>query len=234
MNTVVIIIPAFHEFENLKILIPRIRSLFPAYDIVVIDDSPTSEQGRQEAFFQKDTSHIHIINRNTKSGRGSAVIEGIRFAVNQLRATVCVEMDADQAHDPVEITSLLNHIKQADLVIGSRYMKGSMIIKWPLRRLVQSRIINFFLRYWLGLPLSDFTNGFRAYSKKACDILLTHTLHEKGYIALSESAFMLKRYGCTLTEVPVSFTDRTLGKSNAGFRELVTSLLGAMRIPFRA
>ena len=95
-----------------------------------------------------------------------------------------------------------------------------------------SKIINGFLKIWLGLSLSDYTNGFRMYNRRSVEFLTKIELKEKGFIALSETAYRLKKAGFTIIEVPISFTDRKFGKSNAGIREHYDALFGAIRIRF--
>ena len=142
------------------------------------------------------------------------------------------EMDADLSHDPAELNRFLKLKDKYDMIVGSRYMQGSKITKWPWWRLAQSRVINKILNLWLGLSLTDYTEGYRLYGRSAVEFLTSTKLKEKGFISLSEVAFKLKKAGFKICEVPVSFTDRTLGKSNANTKELLNSLIGAIRIRF--
>jgi dolichol-phosphate mannosyltransferase len=214
-------------------LLANILRILPSARIIVVDDSMGIERGNTETVCEKYSKQVICLSRNMKLGRGSAVIEGMKKALTNKAVQVCIEMDADLAHDPNEIPILLSKIDQVDMVIGSRYLKGSKIVKWPVSRLVQSKIINFLLKYWLGLHISDYTNGFRAYSRKACEYLSSIQLFEKGFISLSEVAYMLQKKGFTIAEVPITFTDRKFGTSNANFKELITSLLGVIRIKMR-
>jgi len=230
---VAVVIPSYNESQNLKILLPNILRILPNAQIIVVDDSTGKDQMNTSTICKRDTAHITYVSRNKKLGRGSAIIKGLKVALTNEAVQVCIEMDADLAHDPNEIPLLLSKINHADMVIGSRYMKGSKIVKWPVSRLVQSKIINFLLKYWLGLHISDYTNGFRAYSRKACEYLSSIQLFEKGFISLSEVAYKLQKNGFTIAEVPITFTDRKFGKSNANLNELITSLLGVIRIRMR-
>jgi dolichol-phosphate mannosyltransferase len=231
---VAVIIPSYNESKNLRILIPDILRVVPNAQIILVDDSSGREMVRTEEISRKYRTHVTYIPRRGKSGRGSAVIEGMKAALRTVSVQIIVEMDADLAHNPHEIPSLLSKIGTADMVIGSRYMYGSKIVKWPLSRLIQSKIINFVLKYWLGLHISDYTNGFRAYTRKACEYLSTIQLREKGFISLSEVAYKLQKKGFIISEVPITFTERRFGKSNAGFRELMSSLMGVIRIKVTA
>jgi dolichol-phosphate mannosyltransferase len=217
---VAVIIPAYNEEKNLYILRKDIQRYLPGALVVIVDDSP-AKLYLLGAF---------IVSRGIKLGRGSAVIRGLTEALKHKEIQYFFEMDADLAHSPAEFDRFLAVRSGADLVIGSRYLKQSHIVKWPFRRFIQSRIINALLNIWLGLHLTDYTNGFRLYSRKAAEFLQDAQLRETGFIALSEIAYKLKRNGFRITEVPISFQDRKYGASNANLKELVRSLAGAIRI----
>ncbi|OGG34485.1 hypothetical protein A2363_04775 [Candidatus Gottesmanbacteria bacterium RIFOXYB1_FULL_47_11] len=215
-----VVIPAYRECDNLKILLPRLITILPGASIIIVDDSEQTQKYRGAI----------VLARSGKKGRGSAVLHGLKHALTNRRVQYIIEMDADLAHAPEECPALVAAAVSADMVIGSRYLPGSVIENWPMYRLVQSRIINVFLRYLLGLRLTDFTNGFRLYTRPVAEFLLKTPMKEKGFIALSEIAYKVKKQGFRIAEIPVSFTDRKFGKSNANIRELLASLVGAFRI----
>ena len=229
---IAVIIPSYKEIENIPILVKRILTAFPKTKIIIVDDSPTKENLLLQRFSQKYKDIVQVYSRLKKDGRGSAVIVGFKEALKDKTIDLFFEMDADLAHNPEEITYFIKKRGEADLIIGSRYLSESKITEWPLRRLLISKTINIFLRIWLGLNLSDYTNGFRMYNRKSLEFLCRITLKEKGFIALSEIAYKLKKAGFKITEIPISFTDRKYGKSNAGIKEHINSLIGVMRIPF--
>lgn len=219
-RSVAVIIPAYCESDNLKILLPRLLKTLPGAHIIVVDDSEEP---------QKYYGAL-VLTRGGKKGRGSAVLFGLKHAIINSQIHYFIEMDADLAHAPEECRSLIAAAEYSDMVIGSRYMRGSTIRDWPMYRLVQSRIINFFLRFLLGLQLTDFTNGFRLYTRPVAEFLVRTPMKEKGFISLSEIAYKVKNHGFRMAEIPVSFTDRKFGTSNANVRELFMSLIGAFRI----
>ncbi len=228
-TTLCVIIPAYNESANLAILLPRIVHSVPHATIIVVDDSSGQELRLTRRVCSRWSSVIYL-SRGKKAGRGSAVILGMRYALEHVPCSILLEMDADLAHDPEEIPRLCAPIGHVDMVVGSRYTKGSMIKKWTVSRIIQSKLINFFLSYWLGIHLTDYTNGFRAYSKRACSYLTRISLRETGFILLSEIAYRLHQHGFRIQEVPISFTDRTYGKSNANTLELWRSLIGVIRL----
>lgn len=231
-----IIIPAYNESANIGILTKRIFLHLPNAKIVIVDDSKIESNLKLKKLLNSDSNlknkGIILISRLRKMGRGSAVIEGFREMLKNKQIKYFFEMDADLAHDPKDFTKFSETItsKNADLVIGSRYLEGSRIIKWPLKRLILSKIINNLINIWLGLKISDYTNGFRLYNRKSVEFLTNIKLKEKGFISLSEVAFRLKGEGFKITEVPIHFTDRAYGKSSAGLKEFSSALMGIVRI----
>jgi dolichol-phosphate mannosyltransferase len=231
-QTVAIIIPSYNEAENLKILVKEIVKILPQEKIFIVDDSSEEEKAKLKKLIAEGRGIVSLISRSEKGGRGSAVILGLKNALADKSILHFIEMDADLSHNPEEISRLLQSSAKADVVLGSRYRKESKITNWPMRRIILSRIFNFFLNILLGLGLTDYTNGFRLYSRRAAKFLTSARLKEKGFISLSENAFKLCKNGFKFIEIPVSFTDRKNGKSNADMREHWNALYGALRIRF--
>lgn len=231
-----IIIPAYNESVNISILTKRIFLYFSNAKIAIVDDSKIENNLKLRKIIKHNldlkNKNIILISRLKKMGRGSAVIAGFREMLKDKRVKYFFEMDADLAHDPKDFSKFLKAAisKNADLIIGSRYLEESKIIKWPLKRLILSKIINNFINIWLGLKISDCTNGFRLYNRRSVEFLTNAKLKEKGFISLSEIAFKLKKEGFKIAEVPIHFTDRAYGKSSAGLREFSSALMGIFRI----
>jgi dolichol-phosphate mannosyltransferase len=229
---VAIIIPSYNEAENLKILFENIIKILPEGKIFVVDDSPEEEQIKLKKLVAKKKGIINLFFRKKKDGRGSAVRFGLEKALADKNILSFIEMDADLSHNPAEINRFLRVSAKADVVTGSRYRRESRVKDWPMRRLILSKMFNFILNILLGLKLTDYTNGFRLYNRKAVEFLSSAALKERGFIALSETALRLHENGFKFAEVPVSFTDRKNGKSNAGIREHWNALYGVVRMRF--
>lgn len=231
MNTSVII-PSFNEAKNVQLLIRKIYVYLPDAKVIVVDDSNHKENEELKKNLKLENKNIMVVSRHKKLGRGSAVINGMKEMLKNRSIKYFFEMDADLAHDPKDFQKFFTSMNsnKAALVIGSRYLSKSRIIKWPMKRLILSKIINFFINIWLGLKLSDYTNGFRLYNLKAVEFLTKIHLKEKGFIALSEIAYKLRANNFKISEVPITFTDRDYGKSNANFKEFIASLIGIVRI----
>ena len=227
----VIIIPTYNEGKNIPILLKRIYQVVHNASVILVDDSDLQKNALMKRNV-RSFRNVQLVSRLRKLGRGSAVVTGFKEALKNKRLKYFFEMDADLAHDPVEFPKFFSKINSTDLVIGSRYLDGSRIQKWPLSRLVLSKLINKSLKMWLGVDVSDYTNGFRLYTRTAVDFLADPNSKETRFIALSEIAYKLKKAGFRITEVPITFTDRIYGKSNAGVSEHIHAFWGVLRIKF--
>jgi len=225
-----IIIPTYNEKENIKKLIPAIFSVIPKVDIIVVDDNSPDETANEVLKLKRKYFHLHLIKRGGKAGRGSAVIEGLKFAFEKIKAEKYIEMDADFSHDPKELARLINFSKPKTIVLASRYVKGSKIVNWSISRRINSQLANLLIRFILKLPIRDNTNGFRCYPKEAVRLLISHNFITSGYILLSESAYLLYKNNFTFKEMPSLFQNRRLGTSNTTVEEFLDSLVYLIRI----
>ena len=229
---VAIVIPSYNDLDNIPLVVIGIHHVAPASLIIIVDDSSRQEKKKLPSL-KKTFPKLVILEREKKSGRGSAVLEGFRYALTNKTIQYVLEMDADTSHDPKDLPSFFAKKDEADVIIGSRYLKKSEVINWPKKRLFLSRMINvLLLNNLLALGLHDYTNGYRMYTRKAAEFLLKSPLHETGFLLLSETAYVLKKAGFTLTEVPITFTDRKYGKSSVKFTDLLENFVGAFRIRF--
>ncbi len=230
------VIPSYNESLNIVSLITKIKETFPYSLIVIVDDSNEKENKLLKSNISKskfkNNKDILLISRFSKEGRGSAVHRGYEELLKNKNIKYFFELDADLSHNPLEAKKLLKELisKKADVVIGSRYLDQSQITKWPMKRKVLSKIINKLINSWLGLKVSDYTNGFRLYNRSAVEYLLSIQLKEKGFIALSEAVYRLRMKKYKIIEVPITFTDREQGKSSAGLLEYKNSIIGILRI----
>jgi dolichol-phosphate mannosyltransferase len=225
------VLPTYNEALNLPFLIPRILAIRDDVDILVVDDgSPDGTGQLAEELGRTLGPRVQVLHRATKSGRGGAVMAGFRQAMADDRYEWFGEMDADQSHQPEELPAFLEAIRDADLVVGARDIPGGRIEGWGLLRRVWSRTSNSIIRRVLGVPLTDFTNGYRVYSHRAVEHLASTELRETGFISLSEWAFVLHKAGMRMTQVPTVFINRRLGKSNMSASEAIGALRALLRM----
>lgn len=232
MEDFCVIIPTYREKENLIRLLPVLRKYYPNASVYIVDDNSPDGTTQWLTSVRQEYQQVRPLVRKNQRGRGSAVYEGLRRALKQSKTPYFVEMDADFSHDPKDIAHLLKHAGPKTVVIGSRYCKGSRIINWPWWRKILSYPANWYARFFLGIPIYDYTNGFRLYPKAAVKLLSAQPLREQGYAALSESAYYFYKKGFAFVEVPIVFVNRRRGESNTRFSEYLKTLIAVVRIRF--
>ena len=200
--SIAIVVPAYKEAKNIENLVKSILEVLKNPFIVIVDDSPNNEIENIIKVF----NNIHYVYRGKKLGRGSAIIEGMKIIIKKKEIDKIIEMDADLIHDPKEIKGNLKIFENnnLDLLISSRYLKQSKIINWSFRRKVFSFLSNKLSKFLLGIPITDYTNGFRIYSRRSVEhIILNCGKIGDGFIVLSEILVELyfNNYKITLSYV---------------------------------
>ena len=228
-----IVTPSYNESKNIAILLNRIEESLPGSKIIIVDDSSTKENGKIKIIV-KNKKNVILISRLQKKGRGSAILDGFKVALEDKKIDYFFEMDSDLAHDPKEFIRFIDKVNKHpyDLVIGSRYKQGGKIIHIAFYRTIMSRAINIFLYFWLGIHISDHTSGFRLYKRKTVEYLLSINLKSKGFITLSEIVYKLHKAGFSIAEVPITWNFREFGKSNVNYLELLNSLSFVVKMRF--
>ncbi len=232
MKKIAVILPTYKEEKNLQKIIPLIFKFLPQMHLVIVDDNSPDKTAIIVREFMKKYKNLHLIIRKKKEGRGSAILEGFKYALNKLHANLFIEMDADFSHSPEALPSLIAASGQKTIVIASRYLPESTISGWPLKRKVISGIANKLIQSLIQTGASDNTNGLRCYSKDAVKILLKHKFISRGLIVLSESLYILKKKGYKISEVPFDFRDRMHGTSNTSIKEFIEALFTLIRLRF--
>lgn len=229
-GSVLVIVPCYNERENIATLIESILAQGPDIDVLVVDDeSPDGTSDVVNGEVARHDGRLRLLSRKGKGGRGSAVIAGFRYALEN-GYNLLFEMDADFSHKPDEIPLFLERVKTCDFVVGSRYLPASEIHEWGWRRTFFSRWANRYARLVLRIPLSDYTNGFRCYRREAIEALEMNKIDAKGYVVLSEVAYQLHRKGFSIGEVPTIFVNRRRGISNLSIHEIKEAFFSVLRI----
>lgn len=232
-DEVAVIIPTYNEKDNISNTIGLIQKAVPNILIYIVDDnSPDGTKEAVKKIADKKNSNVFLIVRKRKSGRGGAVLEGMKAALKKVKTKYIMEMDADLSHDPKQIPRILEKRAPGVICVGSRYVKGSRIVNWPWKRILLSGFANRYIAAVLRVKINDFTNGFRCYPKDAVKIILKNKIQHKGFITLSETLFLLSKNGFKFVEIPITFRDRTKGKSNATMMEVLMSLIAVIQIRF--
>ena len=227
-----IVIPTFNEENNIVKLIKTIKSKFKDTLIVIVDDSLHKKIWH---LIKKNKLKVSYIYRGKKLGRGSAVRVGFKELLKNKKIKFFVEMDADFSHNPVELPKNINYFykNSLDLLIGSRYLKKSKIINWSLSRRIFSFLANYLARNLLKIPISDFTNGYRIYSKNSVKKIIKNCGKVGGgFIMLSEILVELHINNFKIREIESIFVNRARGESSVNLKLILVSLLGLIKLYF--
>ncbi len=225
-----VVIPAYNESENIGALLSAIVSELPDASVIVVDDSPDDKT--IQAVSASGFSQVSVTHREKKDGRGSAVIEGIRQCLAK-GCDLIIEMDADFSHPPKQLPELVRVLQDRGLgmLVASRYVSGSRIDHWPLSRRIFSRVANIVAKTLLRVPVADYTNGYRAYSRRAAEIIVAHCGKlGKGFIPLSEILTNVYYRGLTVGEMPTHFVNRIRGESSLNTTEIKNAFVGVLKI----
>lgn len=204
--------PTYNERENLEAMTGRVRAAVPGADLLVVDDNSPDGTGEVADKLAAADRQVHVLHRPAKAGLGSAYITGFGWALDRGYG-VLVEMDADGSHDPAELPALLAALDHADLVIGSRWVPGGTVRNWPKSREFLSRSANTYARIMLGISVRDATAGYRAYRAGTLRAAGLDQVLSRGYCFQIDLVLRALRAGLTVTEVPITFTERTRGAS---------------------
>ena len=227
--SIAIIVPAYKESDNIENLIVSILKFLKNPIIIIVDDSPNNEI--QEKIKRFD--NIRYIYRGKKLGRGSAVIEGMKTLIKEEEINKIIEMDADLSHNPSEIENNLKIFEKnnLDLLISSRYLKDSRIINWGLQRRVFSSLANKLAKFVLKIPITDYTNGFRIYSKNSMKHIVENCGNiGGGFIILSEILVELYFNNFKVKEVHSIFKNRIRGESSVSLGLIMESFFGLFKV----
>ena len=209
---VLVVIPTYDEAENLGPILERLHRSVPAADALVVDDGSPDGTGKLAEQLAERDPRVHVLHRTAKEGLGPAYVAGFRWA-REHGYDVLVEMDADGSHAPEQLPELLRALEDADLVLGSRYVPGGRVEDWPAHRLLLSRGGNLYTRWALRLPLNDATAGYRAVRSELVDRLPFDDVSSQGYCFQVDWAWRAWRAGARVVEVPITFSERTRGRS---------------------
>ena len=226
-------IPTYNEASNILALIEQVHLAAPQADVLIIDDSSPDGTGDLVRDRMLKDARLEAMARPGKLGLGTAYMAGFAFALQHGYATA-LTMDADFSHPPESVPILLAAVDQgADLAIGSRYVTGGAIEGWAISRRILSATANLVARQALRLRTRDCTGGFRCYSLRSMQFLVTRPLRSSGYSALIELLTRCERANLAIKEIPITFTDRTHGRSKISRQEIVLAMLTVARLAGR-
>lgn len=212
IERVAVLIPTYNERENLPCVVERVRSSVPEADVLVLDDNSPDGTGDVADELAAADDRIHVLHRKGKEGLGAAYLAGFAWALEQGYDAI-VEMDADGSHRPEHLPRMIEAAADADLVIGSRYVRGGRIINWPANRKAISMAGNAYIRVLLGMPVNDATAGYRVYRADTLRAIGLDDVESAGYVFQTDLTVRTVRAGLTVVEIPITFIEREIGDS---------------------
>ncbi|MEO7118909.1 MAG: polyprenol monophosphomannose synthase [Candidatus Limnocylindrales bacterium] len=233
-----VVVPTYNEADNLAGISTAILEQLPGATLLVVDDASPDGTGRLADELAGLDPHVKVRHRAGKLGLGKAYVDGFAIALDG-GAQRIVQMDADWSHDPRYLRPMLAALAGgdgdagspgADLVIGSRYVKGGGVRDWGLPRRIVSRGGSVFARTVLSLSPHDLTGAYKAWRRSALASTPWDRLHSGGYVFSIEMTYLATRRGVRIVELPIIFTDRRVGVSKMSRRIIGEALLVVLRL----
>jgi len=226
MKNGIIVIPTYNEIENIEVILEKVFSLELNLNILIVDDnSPDKTHAKVQELIDAKTyaDQLHLIIREKKEGLGKAYIEGFKWCLERDHAFI-IEMDADLSHDPKYLPSFIENIKDHDLVIGSRYVKGGGVVNWSLFRKLISFGGSTYSRIILGISIKDVTGGFKCFRHDVLKSINLDNIMSAGYAFQIEMNYRTVLKDFKVKEVPIVFEDRIAGKSKMSKKIFIEAL----------
>lgn len=225
-----IVVPTYNEIDNIASLIQEVFAVVPSsVEMLVVDDGSPDGTGKKVDELKASNPRLHVLHREKKMGLGTAYVNGFKWglaakAQDGKPFDALIEMDADFSHHPRYLAEMLKRLENHDVVIGSRYVPGGGTVNWGIGRKILSRGGSLYARSILSAPIRDFTGGFNGWRRDVLQNVSLETLRSDGYsfqIELKYRAY-LKKY--KITEFPIVFEDRKVGKSKMNRRIVFEAL----------
>jgi dolichol-phosphate mannosyltransferase len=230
-----IVLPTYDEAENLEAIVAAILPIMreavgrEGFRVLVVDDNSPDGTGQIADRLAAEEPELTVLHRARREGLGPAYLAGFGVALDG-GATHVIEMDADFSHEPHDLPRLLAAARDADLVLGSRYVPGGVVADWGLLRRFVSRGGCTYARIVLGLDVRDLTGGFKCFRREALEAIDLPTVRSHGYAFQVELTYRAVRRGFRVKEIPIVFRDRRLGRSKMSWRIAFEAMLLVPRL----
>ena len=225
-----VIIPTYNEIENIEAIIRKVFHLSEIFHVLVVDDgSPDGTAEKVKELMGEFPNMLFIQERKGKLGLGTAYIHGFKWALEH-NFDYIYEMDADFSHNPDDLVRLFYACRDErnDVAIGSRYIKGVNVVNWPMGRVLMSYFAGVYVRFVTRMPIMDPTGGFICYSREVLQTIPLNKIRFVGYAFQIEMKFNAYLFGFKIKEVPIIFTDRTLGQSKMSSKIFKETVFGVV------
>ncbi|MDP4117107.1 MAG: polyprenol monophosphomannose synthase [Bacteroidota bacterium] len=232
-DNTLIIIPTYNELDNLSKLLPDLLGRYEFINILIVDDNSPDGSADFVENLSKNDNRVKLLKREKKMGLGTAYIAGFKYALANGYDNV-IEMDADYSHDPKDIIAFLKEIKENDLVLGSRYVKGVNVINWPMTRLLLSYFASVYTRAITWMPVKDATGGYKCFRKEVLQAVDLNKVKSNGYSFQIEMTYKAWKKGFKIKEIPIVFTDRATGTSKMSKKIVREAIFMVWKLRFRS
>ncbi|MDG1393294.1 MAG: polyprenol monophosphomannose synthase [Flavobacteriaceae bacterium] len=232
MKDSVVIIPTYNEIENIEAILNAVFSQNTQVHILIVDDhSPDQTAQKVEVLQKKYVNRLFLHKRSGKLGLGTAYIEGFKWSLERDYEFI-FEMDADFSHNPKDLIRLYEACKyqNADLSIGSRYIKGVNVVNWPLSRVLLSYGASLYVRIITGMKILDPTAGFVCYRRSVLEALDLEAIKFIGYAFQIEMKYNVYKKNFNIQEIPITFTDRRYGVSKLSKGIISEAVFGVVQM----
>jgi dolichol-phosphate mannosyltransferase len=209
-----VVLPTYNERENVEGIAAAILAAVPQAQLLIVDDASPDGTGELADRLAAGDERVSVLHRSAKQGLGVAYRDGFRWVLERPETAAVVQMDADFSHAPSDLPRLLTPLMHdADLVLGTRYIRGGGTVGWPLHRRIISRAGTIFARTVLLLPYRDLTGGFKAWRRDVLESIRLREASASGYGFQVEMTWWAHRRGARIVQVPIVFRERVAGRS---------------------
>ena len=230
-----VVLPTYNEHDNLEPMLDAILAALPEASVLVVDDHSPDGTGELADTIAAGEPRVRVLHRSGKEGLGVAYRDGFRWVLEHPETRAVVQMDADFSHDPADLPRLLAPLmRDADLALGTRYMRGGGTVGWPWYRKLISRAGTMFARTVLLLPYHDLTGGYKAWRRELLDGIRLRETSGSGYGFQIETTWWAHRRGARIVQVPIVFRERVVGTSKMTGGIVREAMLLVLRLRWRS
>jgi dolichol-phosphate mannosyltransferase len=235
LNNDLVVIPTYNEKENIEKIIHAVMILPSGFHVLVVEDnSPDGTAAIVKSLMKQYDGRLFMEERKGKLGLGTAYLHGFSWGL-QRDYSLIYEMDADFSHNPADLEKLKEAcLNGADVAIGSRYIKGVNVVNWPMGRVLMSYYASAYVRLITGMKFRDTTAGFKCYSSKVLRAIDFEQIRFTGYAFQIEMKYTAWKLGFNIIEIPIIFTDRTLGESKMNKKIFKEAIFGVISLRIRS
>jgi dolichol-phosphate mannosyltransferase len=234
MSNSIVIIPTYNEIENIETIIRAVFSLNKSFHILIVDDNSPDKTAAKVVELQSEfKDRLFLENREKKAGLGTAYVFGFKWALNK-KYDYIFEMDADFSHNPADLEKLYQACEEgAEVAIGSRYVTGVNVVNWPLSRVLLSFFASYYVKKITGMKIHDATAGFMCYRRNVLETINIDKIKFIGYAFQIEMKYRAYCKKLKIVEVPIIFTDRTMGQSKMSNSIIKEAIFGVISLRMR-